>query len=247
MRSLQSLFNASVLWPESLPGWLLLRHWDVAQILPSRCLGLCIGRFFVLWQAPVFHRKLTVMTAPFFFGYGSLVNRRTHVYQDAHPATLKGWRRCWRHIADLDTAFLTATPSADDEIEGLIATVPGADWVALDQREMYYVRVNTGGVEHGLNFAPEVQHYHAPLDLNAPADGLRPILLSYLDVVVQGYLTEHGEAGVGRFFETTDGWDAPILNDRATPRYPRHQVLSDGERGLVDRQLSRINANLVPV
>ena len=170
------------------------------------------------------------------------MNRRTHVYRDAHPATLKGWRRCWRHIADLDTAFLTATPSADDEIEGLIAAVPGADWTALDEREMHYARVNTGGVVHGLDFAPEVQHYHAPLDLNTPADGLRPILLSYLDVVVQGYLTEHGEAGVDRFFETTDGWDAPVLNDRATPRYPRHQVLSDAELDLVDRHLAVIGA-----
>ena len=185
------------------------------------------------------------MTTPFFFGYGSLVNRRTHVYADAHPATLKGWRRCWRHIADLDTAFLTAIPSSDDEIEGLIAAVPGADWAALDERETFYARVNTGDVEHGLEFAPEVQHYHAPLDLNAPADELRPIVLSYLDVVVQGYLTEHGEAGVRRFFETTDGWDAPILNDRASPQYPRHQHLSNEERDLVDHWLNTFGTTIV--
>ena len=35
-----------------------------------------------------------------------------------------------------------------------------------------------------------------------------PILLSYLDVVVQGYLAEFGEAGVARFFASTDGWGA---------------------------------------
>ena len=185
------------------------------------------------------------MTSPFFFGYGSLVNRRTHVYADAHPATLKGWRRCWRHIADLDNALLTATPSPDDEIEGLIAAVPDADWTALDQREMYYTRVDTGDVQHGLPHAPNVQHYHSPKGLNAPAEGLRPILLSYLDVVVQGYLTEHGESGVQRFFETTDGWDAPILDDRTAPRYPRHQGLTDAERALIDRWLDTLNATIV--
>lgn len=245
MRSLQSLFNTSVLWPESLPGWLLLRHWGFSQILPSSCLVTCISGFFALWQAPLFHRKPTVMTSPFFFGYGSLVNRRTHVYAEAHPATLKGWRRCWRHLADLDNALLTATPSPGDKIDGLIAAVPDADWAALDDRERHYTRVDTGGVEHGLNTAPEVQHYHSPNGLNAPADGLRPILLSYLDVVLQGYLTEHGVSGVQRFFETTDGWDAPILNDRAAPRYPRHQVLSDAERSLTDQWLRTLNVTIL--
>lgn len=182
------------------------------------------------------------MNPPFFFGYGSLVNRRTHVYDDAHVASLVGWRRCWRHIADLDTAFLTATPSPGDRIDGLIAAVPGADWGSLDQRERFYQRIDTGGIEHALDPAPNIQHYHAPMDLNAPAKTLRPILLSYLDVVVQGYLAEHGTAGVTRFFDTTDGWDAPVQDDRHAPRYPRHQTLNDAERALVDDHLAGLNA-----
>jgi len=173
------------------------------------------------------------------------VNRRTHVYRNAHPATLKGWRRCWRHIADLDTAFLTATPSDGDKIEGLIAAVPGADWAALDKREMFYQRVNTGSVSHDLTPAPKVQHYHAPVNLNTPTSDLRPILLSYLDVVIQGYLAEHGVDGVARFFDTTDGWNAPVLNDRSAPRYPRHQVLTKDESLLVDSHLANVGAEIV--
>ncbi|MDA8585446.1 gamma-glutamylcyclotransferase [Rhodobacteraceae bacterium] len=185
------------------------------------------------------------MTTPFFFGYGSLVNRRTHVYTDAHPAVLTGWRRCWRHIAALETAFLTAIPSERDHIEGLIAAVPGADWAALDEREVFYQRIDTGGVTHSLTPAPDIQHYHAPLELNPAAPDLRPILLSYLDVVVQGYLAEHGTTGVAKFFDTTDGWDAPVLDDRHAPRYPRHQVLSMTETLLVDAHLAKVNAQII--
>ena len=56
----------------------------------------------------------------------------------------------------------------------------------------------------------------------------------YLDVVVQGFLREFGEAGAQRFFETTDGWEVGIVNDRAAPLYPRHRVLSAEERAFVD-------------
>ena len=187
------------------------------------------------------------MTTPYFFGYGSLVNRRTHVYDDAHPAQIAGWRRTWRHIAALDHAFLTVTPSAGGQIDGLIAAVPGADWATLDERETFYERVHAEDVAHPLPEPPAIQIYHAPVDLNAPAKALQPIHLSYLDVVVQGFLTEFGVAGVARFFETTDGWEAPVLNDRAAPRYPRHQVLAAEERALVDEHLGKLSARIVTV
>ncbi|WP_010137298.1 hypothetical protein [Oceanicola sp. S124] len=57
---------------------------------------------------------------------------------------------------------------------------------------------------------------------------------------MQGYLDEFGEAGVARFFETTDGWGAPIRDDRAAPLYPRAQKLSPAERALVDRWLAKL-------
>ena len=48
--------------------------------------------------------------------------------------------------------------------------------------------------------------------------------------------------GVASFFGTTDGWDARILNDRASPIYPRAQVLSGQETALVDRHLTALSA-----
>ena len=56
---------------------------------------------------------------------------------------------------------------------------------------------------------------------------------------------EFGEAGVARFFATTDGWDTPILDDRAAPLYPRHQLLTPAERALTDHHLATLNARLI--
>lgn len=179
------------------------------------------------------------------FGYGSLVNRATHDYANAHPGRLSGWRRMWRHVEGRTVAFLTAVRDPDSEIEGLIAGVPDDAWPALDLREKSYLRETATDVAHDLGTDIEVRLYHAPEHLHRPHSEHHPILLSYLDAVVQGYAREFGEQGVRRFFETTDGWDAPILNDRAAPRYPRHQVLNDPERALVDDSLTGIGARVL--
>jgi len=47
------------------------------------------------------------MSAAFFFGYGSLVNRATHSFNNAQPAQLTGWRRVWRHTDLRPVAFLS--------------------------------------------------------------------------------------------------------------------------------------------
>lgn len=191
-------------------------------------------------------RLILHMSDPFFFGYGSLVNTATHTYPNPLPARVRGWRRAWRHTAMSDVAFLTVVPDAGTQIEGLIAEVPGHDWAALDEREAGYTRsevpppdlfVETPG-------ARTVQVYQTRTDQDMALDIRCPILLSYLDVVVQGYARVFGKDGVSRFFESTSGWDAPILNDRATPRYPRHQLLSTEETALVDDHLTRLSAHM---
>ena len=52
-------------------------------------------------------------------------------------------------------------------------------------------------------------------------------------------LKQFGEEGVADFFETTDGWNCKIFNDRLNPIYPRHVELSPYERSLVDYYLKR--------
>lgn len=186
------------------------------------------------------------MREPFFFGYGSLVNRATHDYADHTPATLSGWRRRWRHTRMRDVAFLTAYPVESAEIDGLIAHVPGDDWAALDIREGGYTRrrLMPEDLRHGIERPLDVQIYEVRQDEDAPPSTRHPVLLSYLDCVVQGFLEVFGEAGVERFFDSTDGWDAPILNDRAAPIYPRAQVLSKHEAGMVDAHLDALSAHV---
>lgn len=184
------------------------------------------------------------MTA-YVFGYGSLVNRATHDYANAHPARLAGWRRAWRHVEGRTVAFLTAVPDPASEIDGLVAGVPDDAWDALDLRERSYLREVASNVAHALGEEAQVWLYHAPSHLHRPHSEAHPILLSYLDAVVQGFFREYGAEGVRRFFATTDGWDAPILNDRAAPRYPRHQPLTAEETELSDSCLSDAGARIL--
>ena len=183
------------------------------------------------------------MKDAFFFGYGSLVNRATHVFDDAHRASVAGWRRAWRATDLRQEAFLTVLPDADSHIDGLIAGVPGPDWAALDQREAAYGRVPVSDhVTHPLPHRPEIAIYAIPEGRHHAPTNDHPVLLSYIDVVLQGYLREFGPKGLTHFLDTTDGWHAPVLDDRAKPRYPRHQRLSPWEQEQVDAGLARVGA-----
>ncbi len=186
------------------------------------------------------------MKNPFFFGYGSLVNRRTHEYGVTHKARASGWRRAWRCSPLRKISYLTAVPAASDYVEGLIAEVPNADWTALDTRERAYRRIDAShDVSHEAGRILEVAIYAIAQSQHfAPGDD-NPVLLSYIDVVVQGYLAEFGPEGVQHFFETTEGWQAPVLDDRAAPLYPRHQVLSSTERAYVDQGLARLRTRII--
>lgn len=179
------------------------------------------------------------MNDPYFFGYGSLVNLATHSYGNANPAQVTGWQRVWRHTPSSDIAFLTVEPATGITIDGLIAAVPNDDWQALDLREIAYDRQNINrDLSHSLSQKIDAAIYTIPVEKHGLAQKKQPILLSYLDVVVQGYLQHFGPAGVSRFFATTAGWTAPILDDRKNPIYPRHQVLTAQESDLVDRHVA---------
>ena len=176
------------------------------------------------------------MDDPHFFGYGSLVNRATHDYPRATTAQVQGWRRVWTHTKLRKLAFLSVHPAPGAQIDGLIAAVPGHDWDALDTRERAYDRHLVP--DHSTSLDQVHIYAVTPDHIDAP-DARHPILLSYIDVVVQGFLREFGVEGAVRFFETTDGWDTPILDDRTAPLYPRHQRLTPEETAFVDTQLRR--------
>ncbi|MBY6202764.1 gamma-glutamylcyclotransferase [Maritalea mobilis] len=174
---------------------------------------------------------------PFFFGYGSLVNRATHDFPNPAKARVTGWARTWKRTRLRQVAFLTAMREDGAEIEGLIAAVPSADWAALDAREYAYDRHAVERIDHDHPAPVSVQIYATKPEHHTDGSEEHPILLSYLDTVVQGYLREFGEAGARRFFETTHGWEAPVFDDRREPIYPRHQTLSIDETLFVDDAL----------
>ena len=175
-----------------------------------------------------------------FFGYGSLVNASTHDYPNTRPATLRGWRRQWVQSADRNVAFLSVKPDPLSQISGLIADIGDIGWDILDEREAAYDR-HILDVE-GFN---GITLYQAKQSAMAPIGGGRPILLSYLDCVVQGFCTVYGPDGVRDFFRSTAGWDTPILNDRAAPIYPRAQVLSSTETKLADENIAMVGATVI--
>ena len=174
---------------------------------------------------------------PFFFGYGSLVNRSTHDFPQVARAKVRGWARTWKRTKLRKVAFLTAVARPGAEIEGLIAAVPRADWAHLDAREYAYDRHKVVEIEHQHGRPLDVQIYSTKPEHDTDATDEHPILLSYLDTVVQGYLSEFGEAGARLFFESTAGWDAPVFDDRDQPVYTRAQTLSDDQRLFVDDAL----------
>jgi len=176
-----------------------------------------------------------------FFGYGSLVNRATHAYPDPRPARLEGWRRVWVHTGLRPVAYLSVEP-AEGEILGLVAEVPGGDWTALDRREAAYDRHPVTTRLHACGTEMAARVYAVPPGHAAPPDTRHPVVLSYIDTVVQGFLEVFGRAGAAHFFETTAGWGGPITDDRAAPRYPRATALTAAERAIVDRHLGAVAA-----
>jgi hypothetical protein len=186
------------------------------------------------------------MTQGYFFGYGSLVNHATHGFAPVHKARARGWRRAWRALPERDLCYLTAVPAPGAEIEGLIAPVPPDGWATLDLREAAYLRRDASAqIDHGAE-ASEIAIYAIAEGRSRDPDAATPILLSYLDVVVQGYLQHFGEPGVARFFASTEGWQAPVLDDRAAPLYPRAQRLSAAETALVDAHLAQTGSPRLP-
>ena len=173
-----------------------------------------------------------------FFGYGSLVNHATHGYDNARPALLEGWRRRWVSTSLRPVAYLSVEPW-EGEIAGLVAEVPGGDWTALDAREAAYDKHPVTVRLHACGSDAAARVYAVTPDHAAPPDTAHPVLLSYIDTVVQGFLEVFGEAGARAFFETTAGWGGPILDDRAAPRYPRATALTPAERAVVDAALAR--------
>lgn len=175
-----------------------------------------------------------------FFGFGSLVNLRTHQYHSPQPSSVQGWQREWVSSNHYEHAFLSVRPNPDMRIDGMLACTQGIGWDALDEREKGYNRheLNTSTLTTSANVKTVAIYVGSEHSIERAAS--KPILQSYLDVVFQGYLDHYGEAGIANFIATTDSWDRTIQNDRDTPIYPRAQTLTSAELKLVDHYMITI-------
>lgn len=187
------------------------------------------------------------------FGYGSLVNRKT-LPADAQSARVRvtGWRRAWRHSSESINGrrcTLTVVPEPGCTIFGLIVAQPHKNAEALQVREAQYGKVDLS--EQALEWvdacppewpAPYIHVGHA--EHERAGDREHPILLSYLDTVLTGFLHTFGEDGPRHFMETTADWHVPVLNDRHAPVYPRATALTPDEAALVDDLLAEAGARL---
>ena len=177
------------------------------------------------------------MNNQFFFGYGSLVNTSSHDFHDISNARLIGWRRIWQRTNLRDFSFLSVHRSDNFSIDGVIAIVPDGNWTKLDKREAGYDRiVGSEMIEHTSSKPDSISFYRIP-DHKLSSVEKCPILLSYLDVVLMGFLQRFGKQGFSNFFETTDGWDCGVFNDRRNPRYPRAQEYKNDFYSSVDNAL----------
>ncbi len=178
-----------------------------------------------------------------YFGYGSLVNLKSlrTPYISAHRVSLKGWKRVWlarpkvegSFAASDGLAFLSVVADADAEIDGLLITDHASSLASLDEREALYSRVALSAESlhhHDERIEPADQFLYVADQ--PPAQQNAYILRSYLDVVMQGYLTHFGEPGVERFMQTTLNFDCEIREDREQPQYPRSTQLTAAEKSL---------------
>ena len=187
-----------------------------------------------------------------YFGYGSLVNARTHRTRVIHceRAHLGGFARRWQERSEParhPVSFLSAYPAGAGagELSGLLVFDRAENLPAVDRREHGYdrVRLDRSQLRLDRNGAdlPDLE-YHVYVARPPAGGGARHhILQSYLDAVLQGYLHQYGEHGARGFVESTGAFDTPIVRDRAAPLYPRAVKLAPDETDLIDAVTAGLN------
>ncbi|WP_062202825.1 gamma-glutamylcyclotransferase family protein [Aureimonas sp. AU12] len=175
-----------------------------------------------------------------YFGYGSLVNRLTlrTRFLGIRRASVTGWRRAWMRRASPNMALLSVRPDEGFETQGVVVYDHADHLPSVDEREAAYVRrvVMPGHAIVENAPVPDVPIfiYEASPEEPDAAELGATIMQSYLDAVLQGFLSLYGEAGVRRFVEETEGFETAILRDREAPLYPRSVILRGGDAELFD-------------
>jgi len=207
-----------------------------------------------------------------YFGYGSLVNRETRpVDETAICARLNGWHRVWGHRVGASAArepscslsidpdertrvaradgTNAAAPGPAHGIDGVVVALPLEALPVLDAREDGYDRLTLPASAFDLPEdlgVDEVHVYRSRPENRLPATPAHPILQTYVDCVLAGYLRVYGEGGLEAFLTSTAGWEGAIENDRAAPRYPRAVEVPGALLARFDRLVAARRGDLPP-
>ncbi|WP_062222349.1 gamma-glutamylcyclotransferase family protein [Aureimonas sp. D3] len=186
-----------------------------------------------------------------YFGYGSLVNKRTlrTKFLGIRRAEVLGWRRAWLPRKGQSMALLSVRPDETALTQGVVVYDLADHLPSVDEREAAYHRrvVMPGHITirgHALPDVPLFIYEGKPEEPDASQTGAA-ILQSYLDAVMQGFYSLYEEAGLRRFMAETEGFETSILKDRAAPLYPRPVTLADGEAELFDRLVTQRGARFI--
>ncbi|MEC8080300.1 MAG: gamma-glutamylcyclotransferase family protein [Pseudomonadota bacterium] len=177
------------------------------------------------------------MSRHFILGYGSLISStsraKTGETGQVWPVKLKGYERTWSVMSQaLGMSSVAVIKASDKACNGVLIEVAEDQFPLFDEREHGYERAQvsrsqlhpyheeelpegTYWVYHTKEVVTPCQHY--------------PIVLSYVDVILSGCL-EHGDHFLHDFLSLTQGWRAPLVNDRRAPVYPRAQTELSTER-----------------
>lgn len=181
----------------------------------------------------------------FILGYGSLINSQSRAKTgetgQVWPVKLHGFERHWSVMTEeFGMSSVAVIQSPERACNGVLVEVPVDQLPLFDERENGYERAQitlsqlSAYQEEDLPDGTYWVYHTASVVTPHPEC---PIALSYVDVILSGCL-EYGDAFVQDFLAQTKGWNAPLLNDRQTPRYPRVQS---------DLSTERLNTLLAPV
>lgn len=190
-----------------------------------------------------------------YFGYGSLVNRLTRPPDEVCVnARLTGFRRVWNHRIAAEPASgthgctsLSIDPDDGSAIDGVIVRIDAGALPELDAREAGYERLSlprsrfTLAADSPFELEDDaiVYAYRSMSAHRTLADALHPVLCSYVDTVMAGYLERLGDVGLDDFVRSTRGWERPRRDDRQAPAYPRAVPMTASQLARFDAILAR--------
>ena len=147
-------------------------------------------------------------------------------------------------VSPHDLALLSVHRDRTSTIGGMLVIDRLENLPALDERERLYERVtidrndilagDTGGTLEMIR-AQNLFIYVGQIT----AVGQPPLLQSYLDTVMAGFLEAHGESGVEAFINSTTGFGREIICDRSAPIYPRAVALQADIADRFDAMLAK--------